>query len=218
MMRAVRPLALGTSIRCAGTSMRRKKACRRTGVRSEIEHGAEAAVPGDAGRGGPGGAAGGGAVLSSDAVRDAGGEAIPGEARAGVGGACGALPAWVQRPNVRAGAAGQEPSRRRGACLTVTVAAMFRVMSGQSAQPNPTGSRSIGGNKILSSEFLLLRDEGPTVAWRHPMDSQTVADSDEMGRGLQGGNPLLYRAGSKLLIVAPSKAPVLTVYEIDAPQ
>lgn len=75
-----------------------------------------------------------------------------------------------------------------------------------------------GGDKILSSEFLLLRAEGPTVAWRHPMDSLTVADNDEMGGGLQGGNPLLYRAASKLLIVAPSKAPALTVYEIDAPQ
>lgn len=75
-----------------------------------------------------------------------------------------------------------------------------------------------GGDKILSSEFLLLRAEGPTVAWRHPMDRLIVADSDEIGGGLQWGNPLLYRAGSKLLIVAPSKAPVLTVYEIEATQ
>ena len=35
---------------------------------------------------------------------------------------------------------------------------------------------------------------------------------------LYHGNPLLYRDGSKLLDVAPSKAPALTVYEIDAPQ
>jgi hypothetical protein len=74
-----------------------------------------------------------------------------------------------------------------------------------------------GGDKILSSEFLLLRADGPTVAWRHPMEGLTVADSDEMGGGSQKGNPLLYRTGSKFLVVAPSKAATLTIYEIDAP-
>lgn len=75
-----------------------------------------------------------------------------------------------------------------------------------------------GGEKILSSEFLLLKTDGPTIAWRHPMDFVGVADSNEGDTGFQRGNPLLYRDGSKLLIVAPSKAPALTVYEIDAPQ
>ena len=37
------------------------------GAGGEDQHGAEAALPGDAGRGGPGGDAGGGAVLSPDA-------------------------------------------------------------------------------------------------------------------------------------------------------
>jgi hypothetical protein len=45
-----------------------------------------------------------------------------------------------------------------------------------------------------------------------------VADGNEPDTGFQRGNPLLYRAGSKLLVVAPSKSPTLTVYEIDAPQ
>jgi hypothetical protein len=75
-----------------------------------------------------------------------------------------------------------------------------------------------GGDKILSSEFLLLKTDGPTIAWRHPMDSLTVADSDEMGGGVQMGNPFLYREGSKLLVVAPSNAAMLTVDEIDVPQ
>ncbi len=75
-----------------------------------------------------------------------------------------------------------------------------------------------GGDKILSSEFLLLKADGPTIAWRHPMLPLSVADSNDPDTGLQGGGPLLYRAGSKLWIVAPSKSPVLTVYEIDAPQ
>lgn len=75
-----------------------------------------------------------------------------------------------------------------------------------------------GGDKILSSEFLLLKAEGPTIAWRHPMDFLSVADSNDTDTGRQWGNPLLYRAGSKLVIVAPSKAAALTVYEIEAPQ
>jgi hypothetical protein len=75
-----------------------------------------------------------------------------------------------------------------------------------------------GGDKILSSEFLLLNADGPTIAWRHPMDFLSVADSNDPDTGLQRGDPLLYRAGSKLVIVAPSKAPALTVYEIEAPQ
>jgi hypothetical protein len=74
-----------------------------------------------------------------------------------------------------------------------------------------------GGNKILSSEFLLLKADGPTIVWRHPMDLLSVADSNDTDTGRQWGNPLLYRAGSKLLIVAPSKSPVLTVYEVALP-
>jgi len=71
-----------------------------------------------------------------------------------------------------------------------------------------------GGNKILSSEFLLLKADGPTIAWRHSMDFLGVADSNDTDTGRQWGNPLLYRAESKLLIVAPSKSSALTVYEV----
>jgi len=75
-----------------------------------------------------------------------------------------------------------------------------------------------GGDKILSSEFLLLKAGGPTVVWKHPMDFLAVADSDDPDTGVQWGDPLLYRDGSKLLIVAPTKKPELAVYETDAPQ
>jgi hypothetical protein len=75
-----------------------------------------------------------------------------------------------------------------------------------------------GGDKIRSSEFLLLKADGPTIAWRHAMDFLGVADSNEPDTGFQRGNPLLYRDDSKLRIVAPSKSSTLTVYEIDAPQ
>jgi hypothetical protein len=74
-----------------------------------------------------------------------------------------------------------------------------------------------GGLKILTSEFLLLNAQGPTVVWRRPMDRLDVADSNDMDTGRQWGNPLLHRLGSKLLIVAPSKSPNLTVYEVPLP-
>lgn len=63
-----------------------------------------------------------------------------------------------------------------------------------------------GGDKIVTSEFLLLKVNGPTVTWRHPMSFLTVANGNEPDAGFQKGEPLIYRAGSKLLIVAPSKA------------
>ncbi len=75
-----------------------------------------------------------------------------------------------------------------------------------------------GGDKIVTSEFLLLKTDGPTVAWRHRMNFLAVADGNEADSGFQRGNPLLYRVGSKLLILAPTKKPELAVYEVALPQ
>jgi hypothetical protein len=77
-----------------------------------------------------------------------------------------------------------------------------------------------GGDKIITSEFLLLKAGGPTVVWRQQMNWVDVGymnDGRGHDEGFQKGVPLIYRAGSNLVIVAPSKAPALTVYEIDAP-
>lgn len=52
------------------------------------------------------------------------------------------------------------------------------------------------------------------VVWRHPMDFLAVADSNEPDTGVQWGAPLLYLAGSKLLIVAPTKHSELAAYEL----
>lgn len=71
-----------------------------------------------------------------------------------------------------------------------------------------------GGDKILTSEFLLLKVDGPTIVWRHPMDFLSVADSNAPDTGFQRGDPLLCRVKSKLFIIAPAKKPELTVYEI----
>jgi hypothetical protein len=74
------------------------------------------------------------------------------------------------------------------------------------------------GKKLLSSQFMLIKADGSEIAWHHDMDFLGVANGNEPDAGLQKGDPLIYRAGSKLLIVTPSKSPALTVYEIDAPQ
>jgi hypothetical protein len=74
------------------------------------------------------------------------------------------------------------------------------------------------GNKVLSSQFLLIKADGPKITWHHDMDFLDVADGNEMDTGVQNGAPLLYRVGSKLLIVAPTKSPDLAVYEVPLPE
>lgn len=74
------------------------------------------------------------------------------------------------------------------------------------------------GKKRLSSQFILIKADSPEIAWHHDMDLLDVVDGNEPDTGVQNGAPLLYLAGPKLLIVAPSKAPALTVYETDAPR
>ena len=76
-----------------------------------------------------------------------------------------------------------------------------------------------GGNKILSSEFFLLKAKGPSIVWRH---SITYIDLTEK-RGddawtHQDGAPMISRSGKRLWVVAPSKSPELDVYEIALPE
>lgn len=76
-----------------------------------------------------------------------------------------------------------------------------------------------GGDKIVTSEFLLLKVEGPTVVWRQRMNWLDVRnEAHSIDGGYQNGDPLIYRAGSKLLIVAPTKSPELAVYEVPLPE
>lgn len=74
------------------------------------------------------------------------------------------------------------------------------------------------GKKLLSSQFMLIKADGPKIVWHHDMDFLDVADGNEMDTGVQNGAPLLYRAGSKLLIMAPTKRPELAVYEVPLPE
>lgn len=74
------------------------------------------------------------------------------------------------------------------------------------------------GKKILSSQFILIKTDGPKIAWHHDMDFLDVADGNERDTGVQNGAPLLYRADSELLVVAPTKKPELAVYEVALPE
>jgi hypothetical protein len=74
------------------------------------------------------------------------------------------------------------------------------------------------GNKLLSSQFVLIKADGPKIAWHHDMDFLGVSNGNEPDAGFQNGDPLIYRAGSGMLIVVPTKKPELTVYEVAVPE
>jgi hypothetical protein len=74
------------------------------------------------------------------------------------------------------------------------------------------------GRKLLSSQFLLIKADGPKIVWHLDMEFLGVSNGNEPDAGSQNGDPLIYRAGSKLLIVAPTKKPELTVYKITLPE
>jgi hypothetical protein len=73
--------------------------------------------------------------------------------------------------------------------------------------------------KETSSEFLLLKTDGPSVVWREKDISLIdIAETDKHGREYyQKGNPLIYRDGNKIYVVAVSKAPELKVYVVPLP-
>jgi hypothetical protein len=70
------------------------------------------------------------------------------------------------------------------------------------------------GDRILSSEFLLLRVDGPTVVWSHKMSWLAVANGNGPHDGWQKGDPLICRLGKRLWIIAPTKSSELAVYEV----
>ncbi len=74
------------------------------------------------------------------------------------------------------------------------------------------------GNKVLSSQFMLIKADGPKIVWHHDMDFLGVSNGNEPDAGFQKGDPLIYRTGSKLLVVAPTKKPELAVYEVPLPE
>jgi hypothetical protein len=74
--------------------------------------------------------------------------------------------------------------------------------------------------KETSSEFLLLDTSVPSVLWREKdINLIDIAETDKLGHEYyQKGNPLIYRSGKKIYVVALSKAPELKVYVVPVPE
>lgn len=72
-----------------------------------------------------------------------------------------------------------------------------------------------GGDKIVTSEFLLLKTNGPTIMWRRAMDQIDIAEGFTPEGWFQKGGPLILQVRAKIIVVAPSKSPFLTVNEIE---
>ena len=72
--------------------------------------------------------------------------------------------------------------------------------------------------KETSSEFLLLNTSVPSVIWREKdINLIDIAETDRHGHEYyQKGNPLIYRFGKRIYVVAVSKAPELKVYVVPA--
>jgi len=70
-----------------------------------------------------------------------------------------------------------------------------------------------GGDRILSSEFLLLQTMTPAVVWRGKIAYMDITEGRQMG--YQRSTPAIFDMGSKLWVIAPSKPALLVVHEIE---
>ena len=78
---------------------------------------------------------------------------------------------------------------------------------------HPDALPESGGDRVSSSELLLIKTEEPTVVWRQKLTILSVAS----GGQLQQGVPVFIRQHGKMWIVVPSKSPELTLYEVALP-
>jgi hypothetical protein len=83
---------------------------------------------------------------------------------------------------------------------------------------SPDREAERGGNKILSSEYLLLQLSGPSIIWRQKMDFVNVAEGRGLDTWFQDGNPLINRSGDRIWIIAPGKSPEVNIYEVALPK
>ena len=67
-------------------------------------------------------------------------------------------------------------------------------------------------NRTLDSEFLLLRTRPLEILWHHKMRDVAVGNVFGPTMVVQKGNPLIFRSGKQIWIVAPSRKPELKVY------
>ena len=67
---------------------------------------------------------------------------------------------------------------------------------------------------MLTSEFLLIRTDGPQVVWRQKMSAMGAGDKDYFG----WASAVIEHGDKKVWVVAPTKSPELAVYEVPLPE
>jgi hypothetical protein len=75
---------------------------------------------------------------------------------------------------------------------------------------HPGGLPEAGGDRVLTSDFLLIRADGPHVIWRQKMSALGAGDKDYFG----WASAVIEHGDKKVWVVAPTKSSELAVYEV----
>ena len=86
--------------------------------------------------------------------------------------------------------------------------------AGAICRTQPDVSPDAGGDRILSSEFLLVKTSGPTVVWRQKMSMLGAGDR----KHFRWASAVIEHRDQKVWIVAPTKSSELAVYEVLVPE
>ena len=73
-----------------------------------------------------------------------------------------------------------------------------------------------GGNRVISSEFLLVRTSVPAIVWRRGLSFLDVDEGWHLGH--QDGVPAIATCGSRVWVITPAQPSRLDVYEVDWPE
>jgi hypothetical protein len=68
-----------------------------------------------------------------------------------------------------------------------------------------------GGLRVLTSEFLLIRTDGPQIVWRHTMSALGAGDNDYF----EWASAVIENGGKNITVVVPTKSPELAVYHVE---
>lgn len=88
------------------------------------------------------------------------------------------------------------------------------VYAGAICSTQPDRLPEAGGDRVLTSEFLLIQIDGPQVVWRQKMSAIGSGDKDSF----EWASAVIEHKGKEVWIVAPTKSPELAVYEVTLPE
>jgi len=78
----------------------------------------------------------------------------------------------------------------------------------------PGGLPEAGGDRVLTSNFLLVQADGPLVVWRQKMSAVGAGHKDYFG----WSSAVIEHRGKRVWVVAPTKKSELVVYEVPVPE